>query len=71
MLRENFARDLKQAFHFLTALRLDKQLAQLAEGTLVRPAALTSAERELLRDSFKVVKQFRDFLRRHYNFGMF
>lgn len=71
VLRDSFARDLKQSFHFLTGLRLDKQLAEAAEGTLVRPAALTSAERDLLRDAFKVVKQFRDFLRRHYNFGMF
>mgnify|MGYP001003456929 CR=1 FL=1 len=28
-------------------------------------------ERDLLREAFKVVKQFRDFLRRHYNFAMF
>ena len=72
VLRESFARDLIESFHFLTGLRLDSQLAeQTGQGALVRPAALTSAERDLLRDAFKVVKQFRDFLRRHFNLGMF
>ena len=72
VLREDFSRDLKQAFHFLTGLRLDSQLAEQAgQGALIKTATLTSAERDLLRDSFKVVKQFRDFLRRHFNFGMF
>ena len=71
VLREEFSRDLIQAFHFLNQLRLDSQLAETGQGALVRAAALTSAERDLLRDSFKVVKQFRDFLRRHFNFGMF
>ncbi len=71
VLREDFARDLIEAFHFLNQLRLDSQLAETGQGAVVRAAALTSAERDLLRDSFKVVKQFRDFLRRHFNFGMF
>ena len=72
VLRESFARDLIESFHFLTGLRLDSQLAeQTGQGALVKPAALTSAERDLLRDAFKVVKQFRDFLRRHFNLGMF
>ena len=72
VLRENFARDLVQSFNFLTGLRLDSQLAeQKGQGALVKTAALTSAERDLLRDAFKVVKQFREFLRRHFNFGMF
>ena len=72
VLRESFSRDLLQSFHYLMSLRLDGQLAEHAgQGTLVKTATLTSAERDLLRDAFKVVKQFRDFLRRHYNLGMF
>ncbi|MCC2104341.1 MAG: hypothetical protein KDJ20_10065, partial [Hyphomicrobiales bacterium] len=38
---------------------------------VVRTATLGSTQRDLLREAFKVVKQFRDFLRRHYNFAMF
>ena len=40
-------------------------------GESLRTATLSSAQRDLLREAFKVVKQFRDFLRRHYNFAMF
>ncbi|MFT4098488.1 MAG: putative nucleotidyltransferase substrate binding domain-containing protein [Rhodoblastus sp.] len=72
VLREDFARDLKEAFHFLSAMRLDNQLAERAgREAVVRTATLSSAQRDLLREAFKVVKQFRDFLRRHYNFAMF
>ncbi len=72
VLREDFGRDLKEAFHFLTAMRLDNQLAERAgREAVVRTATLSSSQRDLLREAFKVVKQFRDFLRRHYNFAMF
>ncbi len=70
--REDFARDLKQSFHYLLALRLDSQLEQEKDrGALVKPAELSSVERDLLRDAFKVVKTFREILRRHFNLGMF
>jgi CBS domain-containing protein len=66
-------RDLSQAFQFLLMLRLDGQLAASAgaSGTLVRPAELSSMERQLLRDALHVVKQFRDIVRRHFRFGAF
>ena len=72
-LSADFARDLKQALQFLMTLRLDRQLAATAgdPDSLVRPADLTSMERDLLRDAFQVVKQFRDIIRRHFNLGMF
>ncbi|MFO1168870.1 MAG: putative nucleotidyltransferase substrate binding domain-containing protein [Rhodoblastus sp.] len=72
VLREDFGRDLKEAFYFLTTMRLDNQLAERAgREAVVRTATLSSSQRDLLREAFKVVKQFRDFLRRHYNFAMF
>jgi CBS domain-containing protein len=40
-------------------------------GTLVRPSSLSSMERDLLRDAFQVVKQFRGLIRHHFNLGMF
>ncbi|MFO1148624.1 MAG: putative nucleotidyltransferase substrate binding domain-containing protein [Alsobacter sp.] len=72
VLRRDFAAELVEAFRFLMTLRLDAQLAQGARGgTLVRPAALSSMERDLLRDAFGRVKDFREILRRHFNLGMF
>jgi CBS domain-containing protein len=71
VIREQFAGDLKQAFHFLSSLRLDGQIEEeKGRGALVKPSELTSVERDLLRDAFKVVKSFREILRRHFNLGM-
>ena len=69
----DFSRELTQALQFLMTLRLDHQLAATAgtSGSLVRPADLSSMERDLLRDAFQVVKQFREIIRRHFNLGMF
>ena len=73
ILHADFARELSQAFQFMLMLRLDGQLAASAgtSGTLVRPSSLSSMERDLLRDAFQVVKQFREFIRRHFNLGAF
>ena len=72
-LQADFARELSQTFQFLLTLRLDGQLAASAgtSGTLVRPSSLSSMERDLLRDAFQVVKQFRELIRHHFNLGMF
>ena len=73
VLKADFARELSQTFQFLLMLRLDGQLAASAgtSGTLVRPSSLSSMERDLLRDAFQVVKQFRELIRHHFKFGMF
>ena len=66
-----FARELTQALHYLMTLRLDAQIAEKASTSLVKPGALSTMERDLLRDAFQVVKQLRDMLRRHFNLAMF
>ncbi len=71
VLKPQFARDLARALDYLQTLRLDAQLEASASGSLLRPGALTSMDRELLRDSFQAVKQLRDLLRRHFNLNMF
>jgi len=68
-LKPEFGRELTQAFQFLLSLRLDSQLSE--SGSLMKPATLSSMERDLLRDSFQVVKQFREIVRRHFNLSMF
>ena len=72
-LSADFARELTQALQFLMTLRLDRQLATTVgtSGSLVRPADLSSIERDLLRDAFQVVKQFREIIRHHFKLGMF
>ena len=73
VLKPDFAREVTQAFRYLMGLRLDGQLAQSGgrSGSLVRPSALSSMERDLLRDAFLVIKDFRELVRRHFNLGMF
>jgi CBS domain-containing protein len=65
-----FARDLAQSLFLLMTMRLDAQLDAI-KGALVRPGELSGVERDLLRDAFHVVKQFREIVRRHFNLGMF
>jgi CBS domain-containing protein len=71
VLAEEFARDLTQALRYLMALRLDSQLSAAASGSWVRPAQLSSMERDLLRDAFQIVKRFRELIRRHFTLTMF
>ena len=71
LLKPEFSRDLARAFDYLQTLRLDAQINAAASGSLLRPGELTSMDRELLRDSFQVVKQLRDLLRHHFNLNMF
>jgi CBS domain-containing protein len=67
-----FGRELTQSLYFLMTLRLDQQLASAgASGALVRPADMSSLQRDLLRDAFQVVKQLREIVRRHFNLGAF
>ena len=68
----DFGRELTQSLYFLMTLRLDSQLASAGtSGALVRPADMSSTQRDLLRDAFQVVKQFREIVRRHFNLGAF
>ncbi|MBB4197518.1 hypothetical protein CCR94_22365 [Rhodoblastus sphagnicola] len=71
LLKEDFARGLAQALDYLLTLRLDAQLAASDAASLFKPGALTSMDRDLLRDSFQQVKQLRDLVRRRFNLNMF
>ncbi len=71
LLKEGFARDLARALDYLMTLRLDSQIGAAKSASLVKPATLTSMDRELLRDSFQVVKQLRELVRRRFNLAMF
>ncbi len=66
-----FARELTEALHYLMTLRLDAQIAEAASTSLVKPAELSTMERDLLRDAFHIVKRLRELIRRHFNLAMF
>ncbi|MGL4603020.1 MAG: putative nucleotidyltransferase substrate binding domain-containing protein [Iodobacter sp.] len=72
-LPENFGRDLSESLAFLQGLQLKAGLRQLAMDkpvdNLIDPAALTTLERELLKDSLGVVKQFRQLISHHFRLG--
>jgi CBS domain-containing protein len=71
-LSRDFGRELTQSLYFLMTQRLDAQLGAAGTATaLVRPAELSSMQRDLLRHAFHVVKQFREIVRRHFNLGAF
>jgi CBS domain-containing protein len=70
-LTEDFARELIQALRYLMTLRLDGQIATAYAGDLAPRAALSSMDRDLLRDAFQIVKRFREMLRRHFHLNMF
>jgi CBS domain-containing protein len=71
LLKADFARDLARALDYLMTIRLDAQIDAAKSASLLKPATLTSMDRELLRDSFQVVKQLRELVRRRFNLNMF
>lgn len=64
------ARDLTDALHCMIGLKLDGNLAQIAEGrapdNAIRPAELGALDRPALRDSLNIVRDFRQWLIHHY-----
>ena len=71
VLTREFASELVEALHFLMTLRLDGQLAEAVSGSLVRPAQLSTMERDLLRDALHIAKRLREIVRFHFNLAMF
>jgi CBS domain-containing protein len=73
VLKSDFGRQLTEAFRFLMALRLDTQLSAAPgnSSSLMKPGALSTMERDLLRDALHVVKQFREIVRHRFKLGMF
>lgn len=70
VLRSGLAADLKEAFGFITLLRISRHLEARAEGqepdNFVNPAALSSLQRKTLKESFKVISEFQAMLEHRY-----
>ncbi|MDD2830145.1 MAG: putative nucleotidyltransferase substrate binding domain-containing protein [Sulfuricurvum sp.] len=70
---KRFASELIEAYDTLLSIRLRFILAQKQgsnEQNYVNPKLLTKAERDLLKDAFKIVNTFKKFLTYHFHLGM-
>ena len=69
----DLARDLVEALHFLMGLKLRNNLAQRQLGqpvdNLVRMSAMSTLERDRLKESLAIVKRFRQHLQQHFRLG--
>jgi len=71
VLDKHFARELTQSLFCLMTMKLDASLGLSANGARADAGRLTGMDRDLLRDALRIVKQFKDLLRRHFNLAMF
>lgn len=69
-----FSIELIEAFTYMSALRvkagLQKTMQGLPQDNYLNPKALNKLERERLRDSFKIVNEFKKFITYHFKLGM-
>ncbi len=71
-----FGQELLSALRVFMEYRLRAQLEAVRRGTLeqeamVRPAALSATDRDILRDALRIVRQFREMLRTRYSLAAF
>ena len=70
ILPEDLAEDLRESFSFLQSIRLRHQIDQIKVGqrpdNLIKPKDLSRLERDLLKDSLKIVRNFQEFIERRY-----
>jgi len=69
-----FCSELIEAFTYMSALRVKAGLQKTTQGlpqdNYLNPNELNKLERELLRDSFKIVNEFKKFITYHFKLGM-
>ena len=75
-LEAGFGQELVSALRVFMEFRLRSQLRAIRSGqpkleAVVRLDQITAADRDILRDSLRVVRQFREFIRVHYNLAAF
>jgi len=70
ILNREMASELIEAFNFLLTIRLKSRLAKIDSqkqlDNYINPDRLSTLEKDLLRDSFKIVNRFKKFLSFHY-----
>jgi len=66
---KNFATELIESFDTLSAIRLEGQSIDKDEN-FVNPSKLEKNQRDLLKDSFKIVNKFKKFMSFHFHLNM-
>jgi CBS domain-containing protein len=71
---QEFTEELTEAFAFMLSLRLEAELQQMQRNeppnNYIQPHQLSKPERDLLRDSLKIVNRFKDFITYHFHLNM-
>ncbi len=67
---KTFATELMEAYDTLLSIRLRFMLESSGEVNIINPKELSKIERDLLKDTFKVVNSFKKFLTYHYRLEM-
>lgn len=67
---KTFATELMEAYDTLLSIRLRFALKSSDEANIISPKELSKIERDLLKDTFKVVNSFKKFLTYHYHLEM-
>lgn len=74
VIEEEFKNELTETFNFLLALRLKFRLAKIDRheelDNYINPSKLTILEKDLLKDSFKIVNKFKKFINYHFKLSM-
>ena len=69
---KNFATELIESFDTLSAIRLKAMLEakDVNESNYINPKELTKVQRDLLKDSFKIINKFKKFMSFHFHLNM-
>ncbi|MEA3331194.1 MAG: putative nucleotidyltransferase substrate binding domain-containing protein [Campylobacterota bacterium] len=69
---KNFATELIESFDSLSAIRLKAMLEskELQESNYINPKKLEKIQRDLLKDSFKIINKFKKFMSFHFHLNM-
>jgi CBS domain-containing protein len=74
LFQPSFGVELIEAFAYMSTLRTQAGLRKIEQGlpqdNYLNPKDLNKLERELLRDSFKIVNEFKKFVAYHFKLGM-
>ena len=74
LFRSSFGTELIEVFTYLSTLRVKAGLNKVQQGlpqdNYLNPKELNKLERELLRDSFKIVNEFKKFISYHFKLSM-
>ncbi|MCS7170868.1 MAG: DUF294 nucleotidyltransferase-like domain-containing protein [Aquificaceae bacterium] len=72
---DDYSKDLKESYRFLLALRFKAQAQKIKEGkeadNYINPNRLSRAEKGTLKDVFRIIKEFQEFLYDRYNLRIF